>query len=111
MPGPSDRNKQRRACDYRWETEFGRWVAEFGVRRILAELRRDPELRVTERTVYDWLSGRRIPRPSRASALVQISHGRISLETIYRHPYECRQLASRARLASCSGRTGSGRIG
>ena len=106
MPGSAAPTNRRSQHDYRRETQFGRWVVEFGIPRIVAELRKDPDLRITEHAVYDWLSGRRAPRPSRAAALVRISRGRLSLETIYRHPYECRQLASRARLPSCSGRTG-----
>ena len=74
----------------RWETEFGRWVSDFGVSRIVSALARDPDLRVTNRAVYEWLQGHP-PHPSRAMALVQISEGRLTLETIYEHGRQIRR--------------------
>lgn len=62
----SGRFKRDPAC---WETEFGRWVADFGVPRIVKALARDPDLRVTNQAVYEWLQGHP-PRPARAMALV-----------------------------------------
>jgi hypothetical protein len=72
----------------RWETDFGRWVSDFGVSRIVTALAHDPALRVTNQAVYEWLQGH-APHPSRAMALVEISGGRLSLESIYRH---CREV-------------------
>ena len=74
----------------RWETEFGRWVADFGVPRIVKALARDPELRVTNQAVYEWLQGHP-PRPARAMALVELSGGRLTLEAIYEHGQQVRQ--------------------
>lgn len=68
----------------RWESEFGRWVSDYGVPRIVAALARDPDLRVTNDAVYQWLKGVE-PRPSRARALVRLSRGRLTLEAIYEH--------------------------
>jgi len=76
---------------YRWQTEFGQWVSDFGVPRIVAALARDPDLRVTNQTVYEWLQGH-APRPTRAMALVEMSGGRLTLEAIYDHG---RQMRSR----------------
>lgn len=74
----------------RWQTEFGRWVADFGVPRIVAGLAHDPALRVTNQTVYEWLQGH-APQPARAMALVEMSQGRLSLEAIYQHGQQMRQ--------------------
>ncbi|MBK8164654.1 MAG: hypothetical protein IPK64_01695 [bacterium] len=68
----------------RWQTEFGRWVADFGVPRIVARLAHDPNLRVTNQAVYEWLQGH-APQPARAMALVEMSQGRLTLDAIYQH--------------------------
>jgi hypothetical protein len=74
----------------RWQTEFGRWVADFGVPRIVAGLAHDPALRITNQTVYEWLQGH-APQPARAMALVEMSQGRLTLEAIYQHGQQMRQ--------------------
>jgi hypothetical protein len=76
----------------RWDTDFGRWVADYGVPRIVSALARDPDLRVTNHAVYHWLKGF-APRPDRAFALVELSGGQISLEAIYRHCQQVRHPA------------------
>ena len=68
----------------RWDTEFGRWVSDFGVPRIVAALAHDPDLRVTNQAVYEWLQGH-APHPARAMALVEMSQGRLTLDAIYQH--------------------------
>lgn len=75
---------------YRWQTEFGRWVADFGVPRIVAGLAHDPDLRVTNQAVYEWLQGH-APSPARAMALVEMSRGRLTLEAIYQHSQQVKQ--------------------
>lgn len=79
----------------RWDTEFGRWVADFGVPRIVAGLADDPDLRVTNQAVYEWLQGH-APQPARAMALVEMSQGRLTLEAIYQHGRQMRQTGSDA---------------
>ena len=74
---------------WRWETEFGRWVGDVGVPRIVSALARDPDLRVTSDAVYMWLRGV-APRPARAEALVRLSRGRLTLDDIYGHAREVR---------------------
>ncbi len=74
----------------RWQTEFGRWVADFGVPRIVASLAHDPDLRVTNQAVYEWLQGH-APQPARAIALVEMSQGRLTLDAIYQHGRQMRQ--------------------
>ena len=74
----------------RWQTEFGRWVADFGVLRIVAGLAHDPALRVTNQTVYEWLQGH-APHPARAMALVEMSQGRLTLDAIYQHGQQMKQ--------------------
>ena len=76
----------------RWQTDFGRWVGDFGVSRIVSALAPDPDLRITNQTVYEWLQGH-APQPSRALARVEISGGRLTLDAIYQH-------ASQVRLAA-----------
>ena len=61
-----------------WQTEFVRWVADFGVSRIVTALADDPGLRVTNQAVYEWLQGH-APRPARAMALVELSGGRLTI--------------------------------
>ena len=51
----------------RWQTEFGRWVADFRVPRIVAGLAHDPNLRVTNQAVAEWLRGY-AALPARATA-------------------------------------------
>ena len=75
----------------RWDTEFGRWVGDVGVPCIVSALARDPDLRVTNQTIYEWLQGHP-PRPSRARALVELSGGRLTLEAIYDHARKVRRL-------------------
>ncbi len=75
---------RHRRVPSRWDTEFGRWVRDFGVSRIVASLARDPDLRVTNQAVYEWLQGH-APRPNRAAALVELSGGRLTLEAVYDH--------------------------
>ncbi|MBN1460598.1 MAG: hypothetical protein JXA57_13775 [Armatimonadetes bacterium] len=79
----------------RWKTDFGRWVADFGVPQIVKALARDPDLRVTNQAVYEWLQGHP-PRPARAMALVEMSGGRLTLEAIYEHGRTVRQSPSPA---------------
>ena len=87
----------------RWQTEFGRWVGEFGVPRIVKALAHDPDLRVTNQAVYEWLQGHP-PRPARAMALVELSGGRLTLEAIYEHGREIRRSEDPAAPEDNSGR-------
>ena len=80
-----------------WETEFGRWVSDFGASRIVEALANDPSLRVTNQAVHEWLQGH-TPCPARATALVELSGGRLTLEAIYDHGREIRRLPSPAAL-------------
>ncbi len=84
-----ERGRFKRVPD-RWQTEFVRWVADFGVPRIVAGLAHDPDLRVTNQAVYEWLQGH-APQPARAMALVEMSSGRLTLEAIYKHAQQVRQ--------------------
>ena len=74
----------------RWQTTFGQWVSDFGVSRIVSALAHDPDLRVTNQAVYEWLRGY-APRPARAMALVELSGGRLTLEAIYDHARKVRR--------------------
>jgi hypothetical protein len=50
----------------------------------------EPDLRVTNETVYEWLRSH-APRPSRAMAMVEMSGGHIRPEAIYQHNRQVRQ--------------------
>lgn len=76
----------RRVSPY-WDTDFGRWVGDFGVSHIVDALGRNPELRVTHQAVYSWIRGH-APNPTRARELVRLSGGQITLDVIYRHAEE-----------------------
>lgn len=82
-----------RRVPWHWETDFGRWVRDFGVSRIVSELAHDPNLRITNVAVYQWLRGVE-PRPARARALVELSQGRLTLDAIYDHARVVRRFAS-----------------
>lgn len=71
----------------RWQTQFGRWMKKKGVPNIVKELGNDPDTRITPDLPYQWLNGI-TPRPHRAMALVAISDGELTLDTIYSHPSE-----------------------
>jgi hypothetical protein len=78
-----NRGGAKRVAD-RWNTEFGRWVSDVGVSQIVNALAHDPDLKVTNGAVYKWLWGH-APQPRRAMALVAMSEGRLTLESIYQH--------------------------
>jgi len=68
--------------DRRWQTRFGSWVRGYTVHRLAGDLR------LTDKSVYDWVSGRFVPHPSHAIGIVQLAGGAISLEDVYRHRAE-----------------------
>lgn len=78
----------------RWSTTFGQWVKEVGVMEIVSTLRPDPDLRVTDKSVYSWVAGHP-PRPARAQALVDMSNGSLTLEDVYGHGRELRDIQER----------------
>lgn len=87
----------------RYHTRFGSWIDQRGVPQICRELAKDPSTRVTKEAVYAWLAGVR-PRPHRAEALVAISGGELTLDAVYAHGRELRQL--RGDLASIAAQPG-----
>jgi hypothetical protein len=93
-----------------WDTEFGRFVADVTPRGIVDHLAENPRLSVTTSSVYGWISGRNFPSPRRARALVKMSTGRLTLETIYRHPFEVQRMR-RERKAAMPSRRLTGRNG
>lgn len=68
-------------------------MARKGVPQIVDELRPDPETRVTSNAVYKWLRGA-TPRPAHAIALVAISDGELTLESIYKHTDQLAELCA-----------------
>lgn len=61
----------------RWQSDFGRWVDEFEVGRLAQALG------VTPQAVYHWVAHRTGPHPDRARAIVGLSRGALTLESIY----------------------------
>lgn len=75
----------------RWQTDFGKWVREVGVRAIVSEFELDPDVRCTPAAVYKWVDGHE-PRPERARALVALSRGALTLEMVYSQRREIERL-------------------
>jgi len=71
----------------RWSTTFGRWVSDYGVRRVVVDLSARGHA-VTVKCVYHWLSGMGRPDIERATALSDISRGRVSVQDIAHHRAE-----------------------
>ena len=67
----------------RWNTRFGRWVSSIGV-ETLSERLNQRGYPLTGNAIYHWISGRRQPRLYHAIALVQLSHGSLTLQDIQR---------------------------
>jgi len=61
------------------------------VTRLAGIRTHDPDLRVTNQAVYEWLQGH-APQPARALALVEMPQGRLSLEAIYKHAQQVRKV-------------------
>ena len=77
-----------RPIERRWTTRFGSWLHGYGVSRLSADLG------VRSTSVYDWMSGRTAPDPSRAMFITQLSHGTLSLEDVYKHRREIGAISS-----------------
>lgn len=89
----------------RWQTRFGRWIGDVGVKTIVKELGAHPEARVTRTAVAGWLAGH-APRPARALALVELSerlNRPISIEAIYSHRFELEDLRRQESAGSRDG--------
>jgi hypothetical protein len=68
------------------ESNFQRWVMDFGPRKLASELTRiGRDVAVTRGTVYQWLNREREPRPAKIRALVEIGQGRITFEDVHQH--------------------------
>jgi hypothetical protein len=67
--------------------------------QLVEALGRDPALRVTTNAVYEWMQGHP-PRIDRARALVELSCGRLTIESIYRHREQMESTP-----APCAGKT------
>jgi len=77
----------RPQCGPRWESKFGRFVGEFGVEELAAELSIDAT------AVYHWVSGRQAPRVENALAIEKIAKRervRLTIAEIYQHRNEIR---------------------
>lgn len=88
----------------RWETTFGKFVANQTVAGIVRGLHADPATRITRDAVYEWLAGHR-PHPTRALALVRLSAGQLTLEDVFAHATELRAGRRRRRVLETAGST------
>src|SRR5262245_16172151 len=73
-----------RRADGRWSTRFGAWVSSVTVAGVLRGLhtRGHP---LTKQAVYQWVSGATLPRLPIATALVDLSRGRITVADMLEH--------------------------
>lgn len=67
----------------RWRTPLGRWLVDFGVRRLADELRAAGHP-ITPNAVYKWVAGDVAPRPAHARVISRVSRGRVPIESIYK---------------------------
>jgi len=79
---PSRRYLRLRRARRRWSTPFARWLDGVGVRTVAGTLN------VRVQSVYEWLAGRTSPDFDKRRALVRLSEGRLTSETIDRHREE-----------------------
>jgi len=68
----------------RWQTPFGRYIAQRGIRWVVGRLEAEG-LPVTPFAVYHWLAADTAPRPVFAHALVRTSGGALTLDDVYEH--------------------------
>lgn len=69
-----------RATDERWESNFGRFVLEFGATSLAGRLK------VHRSAVYQWIRGAAAPEPGTAVAIRDLARAKgftVSLEDIY----------------------------
>ena len=67
-----------------WDTDFGRFVSEYGVPALARDLSAQGAP-VIPSSIYKWMAGVCNPRPQLARQLVSLSAGRLSLEAIFSH--------------------------
>lgn len=69
----------RKADDGRWNSKFARFVQEFGVQKLAAQLD------VTPAAIYHWIGGKTSPHHRKAIVILKIAGRRkLSMEEIYR---------------------------
>jgi hypothetical protein len=70
-----------------WRSDFARFVSDYGVARLAAELE------ITESAVYRWIGGSAVPHPGNALIVVRLaseSGARLTVEQIYQHSSDVR---------------------
>jgi len=72
------------ATDSRWDTKLGKWVAKYTVPKLIEEYR-SRGFSVTASAVYLWIRGTTVPRPDKATVIVELSGGELSLADVYSH--------------------------
>ena len=78
----------------RWQTPFGRYIAQRGVPWVVGRLEAEG-LPVTPFAVYHWVAADTAPRPAFAHALVRTSGGVLTLNDIYEHREQLEHQAGR----------------
>ena len=61
----------------RWETPLASWVRDYGTSRLAGELGLTPQ------AIYEWVSGRAVPRPAHAMKIIALSRGQLKLEDAF----------------------------
>ena len=88
----------------RWDTDFGRWVHDFGVSRIVSALAQDPSLRVTNRSAYERLQGHalRPPRAASVPAAEPVAGNRPHRRKLWKRVGHRGMIVSRPAIAPCA---------
>jgi len=63
----------------RWQTDFGKWVSNFGVCRLAISLD------INRQAIYHWIGGRTFPSLSNAKKIIILSDNHLSMQKIYSH--------------------------
>jgi len=69
----------------RWRSKFGEFIRAYGTARLARDLQ------VNESTIYHWMGGRSIPRPTMARQLIVAAQS-IHVRLTYRHIYQRREI-------------------
>lgn len=74
----------------RRNTKFSSWVNSYSVRSVASGLSRSG-MPTTVQAIYQWLSGRTLPRLTHAACIIELSNGKLSVSDILTHYTEVKK--------------------